>query len=161
MGSGRFAGVILDLGLPDGSGLELLARLRVRAPSLPVLVLTGKLERHIINRVQELRAEYVVKPAALPNLTAFVHRALCEEQIEDNYMAKCAAEFVQRMGLTRRETELLAHALNGVSRKDLADQLGVTENTAKTLVRSLVRKAGAASLSEVVQNVTREALHIN
>lgn len=63
--------VILDLGLPGKSGLELLKRLRARGSTLPVLVLTGR--DAVDDRVAGLDAgadDYVVKPCALTELLA-------------------------------------------------------------------------------------------
>ena len=63
--------VVLDLGLPGRSGLELLKRLRARGSTLPVLVLTGR--DAVDDRVAGLDAgadDYVVKPCALTELFA-------------------------------------------------------------------------------------------
>ena len=63
--------VILDLGLPDGSGMTLLARLRQRGDSVPVLVLTAR--DAVKDRVAGLRAgadDYLLKPFDLDELVA-------------------------------------------------------------------------------------------
>jgi DNA-binding response OmpR family regulator len=66
---------ILDVSLPDGSGLDLLARLRETARSVPVLVLTGLLDHDIANAVFDLGAQYLVKPVATPMVERFLRRA--------------------------------------------------------------------------------------
>jgi len=66
-----YAGLILDLGLPDGDGLELLRELRQRDNPVPVLVLTARGGLH--DRVHGLRSgadDYLVKPFALEELVA-------------------------------------------------------------------------------------------
>ena len=66
-----YAALILDLGLPDGDGLELLRELRHRNNPIPVLVLTARGGLH--DRVQGLRSgadDYLVKPFALEELLA-------------------------------------------------------------------------------------------
>jgi DNA-binding response OmpR family regulator len=66
-----YAALILDLGLPDGDGLELLRELRHRNNPIPVLVLTARGGLH--DRVQGLRSgadDYLVKPFALEELVA-------------------------------------------------------------------------------------------
>jgi len=66
-----YAALILDLGLPDGDGLELLRELRQRDNPVPVLVLTARGGLH--DRVQGLRSgadDYLVKPFALEELVA-------------------------------------------------------------------------------------------
>jgi DNA-binding response OmpR family regulator len=66
-----YAALILDLGLPDGDGLELLRELRQRDNPIPVLVLTARAGLH--DRVHGLRSgadDYLVKPFALEELIA-------------------------------------------------------------------------------------------
>jgi len=55
---------IVDLGLPDGNGLDVVTALRRRSPDMPILVLTGSNDPATINHAQLLRAEYVVKPSS-------------------------------------------------------------------------------------------------
>ena len=67
----HYAALILDLGLPDGDGLELLREIRRRHNPIPVLVLTARGGLH--DRVQGLRGgadDYLVKPFALEELIA-------------------------------------------------------------------------------------------
>ena len=69
--STRYAAIVLDLGLPDGDGLEVLRELRARQDASPVLVLTARSGVH--DRVTGLRAgadDYLVKPFALEELVA-------------------------------------------------------------------------------------------
>src|SRR3984893_117005 len=72
-----YAALILDLGLPDGDGLELLRELRHRNNPIPVLVLTARGGLH--DRVQGLRSgadDYIVKPFALEELLARLEAVL-------------------------------------------------------------------------------------
>ncbi|MBV8472015.1 MAG: response regulator transcription factor [Hyphomicrobiales bacterium] len=67
----RYAAVVLDLGLPDEDGLEVLSSLRRRGDSTPILVLTAR--GGLDDRVAGLRAgadDYLLKPFALEELTA-------------------------------------------------------------------------------------------
>lgn len=69
--------VILDLGLPGIQGEEVLARLRARRPSLPVIVLTAK--SSVADRVRNLDAgadDYVVKPFSFNELLARIRARL-------------------------------------------------------------------------------------
>jgi DNA-binding NtrC family response regulator len=71
----HFDAFIVDHRLPDGSGLELLAEVRIRSGKNPVLLLTGELDGDIVERARELEAEYVGKPASAKQLEGFVQRA--------------------------------------------------------------------------------------
>jgi DNA-binding response OmpR family regulator len=66
--------LILDVSLPDGSGLDVLRRARAADPSVPALILTGFLDRDVPNAAFDLRAEYLVKPASATQLNAFLRR---------------------------------------------------------------------------------------
>jgi DNA-binding response OmpR family regulator len=68
-----FAAVLLDLGLPDGSGLELLREWHGRPPA-PVLVLTGEIEDRVLDEVRELGAAVLTKPFSPSKLAAQVAR---------------------------------------------------------------------------------------
>jgi len=63
---------LVDLGLPDGSGLELVDELCALAPPVPVLVVTGMLEPELVNRAQELGVGYVCKPVSESHIRAFL-----------------------------------------------------------------------------------------
>lgn len=142
---------IVDIGLPDGDGLDVVAALRKRFADMPILVLTGSNEPTTINRAQLLRAEYVVKPFFTDNVARFVQRALAHRSAVDK--EKLQATVTQITGdyrLSQREAQILIFAVEGVPRRHIADVLQVSENTVKTQVRSLLEKLGKETLSEAV-----------
>ncbi|MCA9528520.1 MAG: response regulator transcription factor [Myxococcales bacterium] len=152
----EWTGVVLDLVLPDGHGLDLLAEIRENHRGcLPVLVLTGELNREIVNRVQSLRAEYVCKPASADNLLPFIERSLAQERVGNEAVGASVTSIAARFKLTRRETELLSLAVDGLSRRELAEALGVRENTVKAQVRSILKKSGARSIATLAQDVLK------
>jgi DNA-binding NarL/FixJ family response regulator len=153
----EWLGVVLDLILPDGYGLDLLAEIRQRHGELPVLVLTGELNRDVVNKVQTLRGEYVCKPASADNLNPFIQRALAQARVDDAAIGQRIEHLARQLKLTRRETELLTLSVDGLSRKELADALGVAENTVKAQIRSLLKKSGARSLATLAQKVIKGA----
>jgi len=153
----EWTGIILDLILPDGYGLDLLAEIRRVHGELPVLVLTGELNRDVVNKVQTMRGEYVCKPASADNLNPFIQRALAQERVDDAAIGQRIEHLARQLKLTRRETELLTLSVDGLSRKELADALGVAENTVKAQIRSLLKKSGARSLATLAQKVIKGA----
>lgn len=150
-----WSGIVLDLVLPDGSGIELLEELRNKHVGTPVLVITGEFNRDIVNKAQSLRAEYVCKPASAENLAPFIQTALARERVGDETIGTRIDGLTKQLGLTKRESELLSLACDGLSRRDLADKLGVAENTVKAQIRSLLKKSGARSLATLAQQVLR------
>jgi DNA-binding NarL/FixJ family response regulator len=150
-----WTGLVLDLVLPDGHGLDLLESIRPAYPSLPVLVLTGELRPDLINRVQLLRAEYLCKPATPEHLRSFVRSALTQESLDDDSISRRVESASAKWGLTVREAEVLALAMEGLTRRELARNLGVMENTVKAQIRSVLKKTGARSLSSLAQEIIR------
>jgi DNA-binding NarL/FixJ family response regulator len=153
-----WTGIIADLGLPDGSGLDVVRGARQRFPLLPVLVLTGAHDRDSINRAHELRAEFVVKPASEVDLIGFVRRAVAFERVPDERLAVMVDELARQCSFTAREVDIVAAALGNVSRRQLLDQFRVTDNTLKSQIRGLLRKTEHESLDTLVRSILREAL---
>jgi CheY-like chemotaxis protein len=74
----RWRAFIVDEGLPDGSGVDLLAEWRPVFPDTPALVLTGCTDARVINAVFDLRADYLVKPAEASRVMRFLLQPTAE-----------------------------------------------------------------------------------
>ncbi len=128
--------MLLDLGLPKRSGLEVLRALRQQQADLPILIVTAR--DSVENRVEGLDAgadDYLVKPFAFPELLARI-RALTRRGRSDRVLRlkvgelelDCVTRKVTRQGkeisLTAKEMELLEYLMrnrgNVVSREMLA-----------------------------------------
>ncbi|MGA2319577.1 MAG: response regulator transcription factor [Solirubrobacteraceae bacterium] len=121
--SGRFDAIVLDLMLPARSGLEILASLRRRAPSVPVIILTARGE--IEDRVEGLDAgavDYLVKPFSLAELVARIRAqlrvvaqasasTLSAEGIEVDLLTRKVRRGGRLVPLSTTEFELLVHLL--------------------------------------------------
>ena len=67
----RWSGFFIDLGLPDGSGLDVVGAARTAFPGVRTMVLTGNVEPRLINAVHDLGASYVVKPVDTARIERF------------------------------------------------------------------------------------------
>jgi two-component system response regulator QseB len=168
--NGVYEMILLDLGLPKKSGLELLAGLRRKALATPVLVITAR--DSVADRVKGLDAgadDYLVKPFDLDELSARV-RALLRRNagrasplIEQGALTLNPATHEVRLNgapvnLSAREFALLRALLEqpGVplSRAQLEDKLygwdeEVESNTVEVHIHSLRRKLGAQWIRNV------------
>ncbi|UJR79208.1 response regulator [Sandaracinus amylolyticus] len=156
VGRDGWIAVIIDVGLADGSGLELLADIRARWDDLPALVVTGQDSRALANRAQALRAEFAFKPFGADNVLHFVESAIARDP--DARVAQVIDELATAWGLTPREREIVTLVVAGHSRDGVMVILGVTENTLKSQTRSLLHKARAASLEAVARAVLERAV---
>lgn len=149
-------GLVVDVTLPDGSGLDLLAHARTRGLASPALVLTGRRDAEVLSSAQLYGAFFLPKPPREENLRAFVeatvqHRGLVRAQLAGEVRARS-----RRDGFTPREHDIVLLASSGVARSDLADALEVEETTVKTLVRRLLHKARRTTLADIVSEIHRE-----
>lgn len=160
----RYALALLDIGLPDGDGLEVLRFLRRRRDGTPVILLTAR--DRLDQKVAGLDAgadDYVVKPFDLGELMARIraHIRRAEQRTSDVLTAKgvsvdIAARTVRLDGeavaITAKEFKVLVALLRRigafVSKSELEDLLyedaaNVESNTIETAIYSLRRKLGA------------------
>jgi DNA-binding NarL/FixJ family response regulator len=160
MGADRLrtlTGAVIDLGLPDGSGLDLERLLRKRAPGLPVLLITATRSDELVNMCQHLDLEIAYKPPKRKNLRVFALRASLARRIDNKRLASALAALVEEHDIKPREQDVLVCILRGLSRRDIADTLGLAEPTVKMHIRSILKKTGMSSMhqlaSEVLLNV--------
>jgi len=147
----EIAAAVVDIGLPDGTGFEVVEMLRKNDRNLPVLILTGSNDPATINRAHALRVEFVCKPFFSENLAQFVQRTLSGSQYGDREkLAGVIAEITESHKLSHRESQILAFAAEGIPRSRLADVMGVSENTVKSQVRSLLDKVDKSALADAV-----------
>ncbi len=162
--AGDFAAVVLDLGLPGRSGLEVLRQLRARGQAVPVLVLTAR--DAIDDRVTGLDAgadDYVVKPVAIAELAARLralvrraHGAGSEQLVVGELAMDASTRTVtyrrRKVELNPREFDLLRELmLNSgrvLTREQLEERLydwdaAVESNAIEVHVHHLRRKLAA------------------
>jgi DNA-binding NarL/FixJ family response regulator len=157
-GAKGWTGLVVDIGLPDGSGLDVVSVAREKWPTVPALVLTGSTQAADINRSFMLRADFLVKPGTSEEIAAFVRKAIARESIDNARIVEAVDEIAVEVGLTDRERDLLMLVAGDIKRADLAEALGVKENTAKSHVNALMKKTGAGSFDELARSVLRRAL---
>lgn len=144
------AAAVIDSGLSDMSGLELLERVRPGRTNLPVVLLADQLDRERVNRATRLGAWLLCKPVASVELEEVVGQAL---RYETPTPRLDVSALIVKHGLSRRESEVLSLALEGLRRDVIRSRLGIRETTVKKTVARLLRKCGAASLREIESNL--------
>lgn len=150
--------VLLDVGLPDGSGLELARLARARDARLSILLFTGRDDRQLANAAQLVGAEFLYKPATPESVGAFITRALGRRDSGPDAIEQAAQAVAKAAGLTRAEHEVLLEAARNPLREDLAERLGISKNTLKSHVRHLLSKTGDDTLAAAVWVVMERAL---
>ena len=136
--------VIIDLRLPDLSGLDLQERLAATADAPPVIFLTGF--GTVPSAVRALKAgamDFLEKPFEPGALLALVHEALARDR-------KRRSELRRLDTLTRREREILENVAQGGTNKVIAANLGISVRTVELHRARGMRKLEVRSVAELV-----------
>ena len=140
-------GVILDLNLPDGSGLEVISWIREHSQTVAIVMLTMSDEdSHLLAAMKAGASAYVKKSAPLSQIIASLKAALAQP---NNFSAPGMASIISTskiaFDLTPRELSVLkAISLEGAY-KDLARSLYISEATFKTHLASIYTKMGVSN----------------
>jgi DNA-binding NarL/FixJ family response regulator len=148
--------VLLDLKLPDLSGIELCQRLVQAHPEIAVLILTAFIDRNLVNACLQAGARgYLLKDAENLQLREQLLTVVQGHAALDPRAADVLAEYVRQHGqppelLSLREIEILRHIAHGLTNKEIGDQLYLSENTVKGYVKDILAKLGVHNRIEAV-----------
>ncbi len=151
---GRWSGLLLDVGLPDGSGLDVLAHDRKTHPTTPALVLTGDTERETINTAHGLGAAYHVKPVELKVVERFLVHA-----IETGFAARVERviqAWMDRYNLSPAGADVLRRAALGDDRGAIASGRHAAESTVKHQIANILDLTKDESWHAAVTRFLRE-----
>jgi len=156
----------MDLVMPGGGGIAAIRRLRERVPDTRVVVLTSfASDDQVIPAVQAGAAGYLLKdvePSELEAAVRLVHEgeALLDPQIAGRVMEEVAHPPATGdvASLTPREREVLGLLGRGLSNRELADALVVSEKTVKTHVSNILMKLGVHDRTQAALLAVREGL---
>jgi two-component system response regulator NreC len=162
--------VIMDITLPDISGIEATRQLRQSHPDLPVVALTiHEDEQYFFEMLQAGASGYVPKRAAPEDLLNAIQAVHAGEVYIYPTLAKLlVADFISRAGegvnkatvngLTPREQEVLFVLAEGLSNDEIADKLAISRHTVARHRENLMRKLNLHSRSELVKYAIRKGL---
>jgi DNA-binding NarL/FixJ family response regulator len=142
---------LMDVRMPDGSGLEALARIRTIDPGACVVMLsTFDLEQPITAAHDAGAVGYLLKSITGSELAAAIRRVHTGEScfpaaLQDHLAARAGSK-----PLTPRELETLDLLRRGLSNKDIGHILAISENTAKFHVKAILAKLDVTDRAEAV-----------
>jgi len=152
--------LILDVRLPGASGLDFQARLAGANIEIPIIFVTGHGDIPMTVRAMKAGAiEFLTKPFRDQDLLDAVQVALDRDR-ERHRSAHAVARLRARFAtLTRREQEVMVCVTGGLLNKEVAAEIGITEQTVKVHRSNAVRKMGAKSLAELVRMADLLGVH--
>ena len=153
--SDRDACVILDLDLPDLSGLEVQTRLAHREGPPVVFVTAGCDLNSGVCAMKNGAIDFMIEPIDYNRLLAAVETALLQDRHRRRERIERSSLLRRWNSLTPREQEVFQYTVAGFLNKQAAAELGITENTFQVHRGRVMRKMEADSLAELVRMATR------
>jgi NarL family two-component system response regulator LiaR len=154
--------IIMDVAMPKLSGIEATKQIKAVLPAASVLVLTGyDYDEYIFSMLEAGAAGYLLKNVSGDELISAVRAVYAgEPMIHPAVLRKVMTRFktpppapapVHALSpLSEREMEVLKIAAKGVSNRDIANELFISERTVQAHMRSVFNKLGVGSRSEAI-----------
>lgn len=161
--------LVLDLMLPDVSGMTVLRQLTERQVQTRVIVLSMHAgDAYVAEALRHGAIGYVVKDASASELVQAVHHAargerflsspLSEARIQAYSASQTAASPDGYDALTAREREVLLLAAQGLTNADIGTRPGISRRTAETHRANLLRKLGLRGQQDIIRYALKRGL---
>lgn len=155
--------LILDLAMPDGSGIEILKQIKQELPNLPVLVMSIYPEdQYALRTIRAGAAGYLTKESAPEEMVAAVQKILAGGEYISPSVANELVSYARHSddqplykSLSDREYQVLCMIASGKELKDIADELSISSKTVSTYRARLLIKMKMKSNAEL----TNYAIH--
>lgn len=162
--------VLMDIGLPDMSGIDATKELKKTNPESAVVALTIHEDEEYFFRMLEAGASGYVPKRAAPEelLTAiqvaaagevYLYPSLAKLLVKDYLVADAPARASNELdGLTDREQEVLAHLADGASNAEIGETLSISPKTVARHRENIMRKLNLHSRIELVKYAIRKGI---
>jgi two-component system response regulator NreC len=162
--------ILLDIGLPDISGIEVARQVKQRSPATAIVALTiHEDEEYFFKMLEAGAVGYVPKRAAPEELIqaiqaaasgeVYLYPSLAKLLVRDFLTSEGGARSARALdGLTDREQEVLALLAEGEGNPEIADRLGISPKTVSRHRENIMRKLNLHSRSELVKYAIRKGI---
>lgn len=164
--------VLMDMNLPDGTGVAATTAIVDASPSTRILVLSASSERDdVLDAVKAGASGYLVKSASVDELRDAVRATAAGQAVFTPGLAALVLGEFRRVSspqaqdaapdlptLTARETEVLRMVAKGLSAKQIASRLGLSHRTVENHVQAAMRKLQLANRVELTRYAIEQGL---
>lgn len=164
--NGDFDVVLLDIRMPDGSGIDTLRKLKTLRPELPVLMLSGFAEeQYALNLLRAGAAGYVTKESAPAELVKAIRTVIVGRKYVSPELAQILASGVSgetdkplHAQLSQREFQVFCKLAAGDSVSKIADELTISVKTVSTYRTRILEKMNLSSNADVTYYAIKNGL---
>jgi FixJ family two-component response regulator len=148
--------LVLDVRLPDTSGLDLQQELTRMGVRIPIIFITGHADVPMTVKAMKSGAvEFLTKPFREQDLLDVIHRALKRDRGAREKQRQLAELQKRYSTLSARECEVMSLVVSGLLNKQIAAKLGASETTVKIHRGRVMQKMQAESLPDLVRMADR------
>lgn len=150
---------LMDIQMPEGSGINAIVNIRSEFPAAKIIVLTTYSGDVLANRALKAGAcGYLLKGAVRKELIETIRLVYSGARRIDPDVAMALASHLNDGGLSVREAEVLTLVASGKSNKVIAGNLGLSEETIKGYLKSILVKLGANDRTHAVTLAQRRGI---
>ena len=151
--------VVMDVRMPDRSDIDALKDILAANPKARVVMLTtSDAEEDVFRAIEEGALGYVMKESELEVISAAVRSAMAGEVYMTDEVRKIYETRKGSKGLSAREAQAIKVAATGANNKEIAKEMGLSENSVKMFLKRAFFKLGASNRAEAVQLAVKRGL---
>lgn len=152
--------LLLDVGLPDGDGIDAIPQLLAACPSMRIVVLTMYAEAAVVHRAMQAGAHgFLLKSADADELARAVHTVAAGETfVCEAAQALIDVEAEAPPVLTVREREILQLIVQGCPQKEIADRLCLAFETVHSYTKYIRKKLNCPNTATLVRKAIEQHL---
>jgi DNA-binding NarL/FixJ family response regulator len=158
--------ILMDINMPMKNGVEVTGILKREYPNIKILVLTmHSHEEYFMSAIREGADGYLLKDAPSDQVVEAIRTVARGESVIHPSMTRKLLAFHQQKQteqedttLTEREKEVLLCLVEGLSNKEIADRLFISDKTVKIHVSKIFKKLNVKSRSQVVIHAVQHQL---
>lgn len=153
---------LMDLRLPDMSGIAAMVAIRAEFPDARIVILTNFEGDVEIQRAIAAGARaYLLKSTPLAEFVDVIRKIERGRTHLPTEIAQNLAQHIDRDFLSEREIEILAQVAEGTRNRDIGARLAISEGTVKSHLRHILEKLGAKDRTEAVAiGIRRGIIHL-
>jgi len=154
--------VLMDLRMPEMSGIDATRAIRSEAPEAKIIALTSYDGDQDIYRAIEAGVRgYILKEMVHTDVLRAIRTVQSGKRLMPAEVAERLSEYFPQMALTPREVEVLGFVAKGMANKEIAHQLGTASGTIKMHIQNILAKLDASDRTHAVTiALERGILHL-